>query len=64
MKRHAPTNPEDPSYNFLKLLNMISISINKYEMGIGNMGSISIKKPETEIWSFQLQELEQLEVVV
>ena len=58
-------NPDDPSYKFLTILNMGSISSRKHEMEIwnmgsvcfkrmkwnfGDMGSISIIKHEIEIW--------------
>ena len=36
-KRRGPTNPEDPSYKFLPILNMVSTSTTKDELEILNM---------------------------
>ena len=46
----GPKNPEDLFIKFLKILDMISISIKKMKCQFGNMGSISIQKHEMEIW--------------
>ena len=43
-KRRAPKNDEDPSKNFLKILNMRSISIKKHEWFFTNMVPISVSK--------------------
>ncbi len=42
-KRRVPENPWDPSYQFLKILNMGSISFKKHEMDI-LVGSTQLKE--------------------
>ena len=55
-KRRAPTNDEDPFNKFLKLLDMGSISIKKYEMGIWwYVTNIFWKHPRT-LFYFQVRE--------
>ena len=48
------SNPEDPSNEYLKIMNMGSISIKKHELEILNM-SISIGNHEMGIW-YRIQE--------
>ncbi len=43
-------NDEDPFNEFLKILDMGSISTRKHEWDFGSMGLISTRKHETELW--------------
>ena len=43
VKRRAPNNDEDPSNEFLKILEIISVSTNNMEWAFGNTDQISLK---------------------
>ena len=51
-KRRRPTNPDDPSDELFRILNMGSISIKNMRWKFGTMGSISSRKHKMEIWQY------------
>ena len=53
LKRHVPTNPEDQSYNFLRVLNMESRSFIKHDMDLFKTleyGINTFEKHKMGIW--------------
>ena len=59
-KRLRPNNPEDPSHKILKECIWDQYLSKNMKWAFGNMGSMSSRKHEIEIWYFPLKKSRQL----